>query len=100
MFTLLSGATRDPGHGTRNCKRKRAIGFSATVHSSIWLHDNPGHEHQKLQEEEGIYIVPAHSQLSPTLQSGATRDPGHGTKNARGIPLPVYINVHVYIFNF
>ena len=44
-----------------------------------------------LQEEEGIsgkwYI----------FKSGAARDPGHGTRNARGDPLPVYINVYVCI---
>ena len=29
-------------------------------------------------------------------QLGATRNLGHGTKIARGIPLPVHINIHVY----
>ena len=38
-------------------------GFSATVYSSIWRHDNPG----------------------------------HGTRNARGDPLQVYINIYVCI---
>ena len=33
------------------------------------------------EEEAGIYDV--HSSIS-TLLSGAARDPGHGTRNARG----------------
>ena len=36
----------------------------------------------ELQEEEGIYDV--HSSMF-TLLSGAARDPGHGTRIARGV---------------
>ena len=37
-----------------------------------------------VQEEEGIYIVPAHSQLSPTLQSGAMIC--YGTRDCKRYP--------------
>ena len=34
MFTLLSGATRDPGHGTRNCKRSSYFLLKKTIYAS------------------------------------------------------------------
>ena len=46
--------------------------------------------HQKLQEEEGISV-------KRYILNLALQDPGHGTRNARGVPLQVYINIYVYI---
>ena len=48
--------------------------------------------HQKLQEEEAIS---GNVTIYASVQHH--NNPGHGTRNARGFPLPVYINVYVCI---
>ena len=46
----------------------------------------------KLQEGKR-YFTYQHEFISITcLSTGAARDPGHGTRIARGVPLPVYMN--------
>ena len=108
--TLQPGATTNPGHGTKIMRGEEAGIYN--IHSSIFtllfylwcslfylvpqeiLVTAP-----KSWEGKGWYfiIVPANSQLSPTLQPGATTNPGHGTKIMRGEEAGIY-NVHSSIF--
>ena len=69
-----TGAARiNPGHGTKNCKR---MGLVQKVIS--------------LNKDVGYCSIKSMSLLKP----GATRC--HGTRIARGVPLPVYINLDLY----
>ena len=51
--------------------------------------------HQKLQEDWlGTKVISISLCLLSLLQPGATRR--HGTRIARGVPLPVYMNLDLY----
>ena len=48
-------------------------------------------------KDEIGYLTYQHEFISIScLSTGATRYPGHGTRIARGVPLPVYMNLDVY----
>ena len=47
------------------------------VHSSIWCRKKSWSRHQKCERRRRDFVM-------FTLLSGATRNPGHGTRNARG----------------
>ena len=67
--------TDNPGHGTKIYEREKGtLLFVDLQILQSWCHDYPGHGTKILQEEEVILSLLVY------LQSGATRDPGHSTK--------------------
>ena len=106
QFLDCSWKVSNPGHGTKIARgldwytgyqHKFMSINSIRRYSSTWCRREKSWSwHQKLQEDWigykdiGYYFIKSMSLLKP----GATRC--HGTRIARGVPLPVYINLDLY----
>ena len=66
-----------PGHSTRNCKRRRWDFKLISSTLLILCHKKSWSWHQKCKRRRWEFMM-------FTLLSGATRYPGHSTRNARG----------------
>ena len=69
MLTLLSGAASDPGHGTKIRRGGKVLYFQLWFQPTCSCHQ--------------LFSLVPQDVTAPEI--------------ARGVPLPVYINVHVYI---
>ena len=75
MFTLLSGATRDPGHSTRNARGGgqflvmsiSQFLFAIVTNSSAWHHEMSWH--QRLQEVSLYQFILMFMSISLTSKS-------------------------------